>query len=84
MNLANPAPILLRLLGLFFIVEGIAGIASAVVYSIMEALDEVTYAGVSTLAFPVSRCAWSAVALMLGLYFFSNPPAVAARITSGD
>ena len=53
-NLSALAHVLLKLLGLYFIIEGVAGAAWAVAYSGMVFTDEVSYVGASTLAYPVA------------------------------
>jgi len=83
MKLTNLALVLLRLLGLYFMVQGVAGAISAVVYSTMLFADEASYTAVSTLAFPASRFAWSSVSLLLGLYFFFGARKVVANVIEG-
>ncbi len=70
MKLNNLVRVLLKLLGLYFIVEGVASALSAVVYSALLTADEISYTGWSTFASPASRFTWSVTALALGLYFF--------------
>jgi hypothetical protein len=84
MDFTNSAPLLIRLLGLFFIIEGAAEGFSSVVYSIMIALDEVAYVGVGTLASPVSRLVYAGVLLVVGLYLFASPNAIAAHLTPDE
>ena len=83
MKLRMLVRVLLKLLGLFFIVEGVASATSAIVYGAMIFADETTYVGASTLASPASRFAWSALTLLLGLYLFFGPSNVVARIMQG-
>jgi hypothetical protein len=80
MNRTASPSFFLKLLGLFLIVEGVAGALAAAAYSIMIVLDETTYSGASTLASPASNLVWSAIKLLLGLYFFFSAHAIAARI----
>ena len=80
MNLANTVPVLLKLLGLFFLVEAASGGARAMVYAAMVFSDKVTYSGISTYTYPASSFAAAAVSLMLGLYLFYGARSLAAII----
>lgn len=83
MRVTTLVRVLLKLLGLYFIVDGVASAISAVVYSAMLFADEVSYVGESTLASPASRLTWSAISLLLGLYLFFGPRKLVARIIEG-
>lgn len=81
-KLTDLAHVLLKLLGLYFIIEGVVGAAWAVVYSGMVFADEVSYTGASTLAYPVAGAVGSAISLLVGFALFVGAEKVVGNILS--
>ena len=81
-NLTALAHVLLKLLGLYFIIEGVVGAAWAVVYSGMVFADEVSYTGASTLAYPVAGGIGSAISLLVGFALFVGAEKMVGNIVS--
>lgn len=82
MNLTGLAHVLLKLLGLYFIIDGVVGAAWAVVYSGMVFADEVSYTGASTLAYPAAGAVGSAISLLVGFALFVGAEKVVGNIVS--
>ena len=80
MKLNNLAHVLIKLLGLYFIIYGVVGTARAIVYSAMVYADEVSYTGASTLAYPAAEVVSAAIALMIGFALFVSAEKVVGSI----
>ncbi len=81
-KLTDVAHVLLKLLGLYFIIEGVVGAAFAIVYSSMVFADEVSYTGESVLAYPAGGAVSSGIALLIGLGLFVGAEKVVGTIVS--
>ena len=81
-KLTDVAHVLLKLLGLYFIIEGVVGAAFAIVYAVMISADEVSYTGASVLAYPAGSVVSSGIALLLGFGLFVGAEKVVGNIVS--